>query len=162
MLLGVKLIDVATDSLSDLVDGKLAVVEVELMNVIIVDFRDRNLGDVLFDNVAEEVLELLGRTLGRIEAEPLGDALVVKFIDEEVGLQRSRLVAEVPESPCDALVDKLTEVGFELLFANWSGLIPGQLVLHLLTSQEREMSSYSAYHWSVWRQRHLVTHWLTS
>ena len=69
MLLGVKLIDVATDSLSDLVDGKLAVVEVELLNAIIVDFRDRNLGDVLFDNVAEEVLELLGRTLGRIEAE---------------------------------------------------------------------------------------------
>ena len=50
-------------------DGKLAVVEVELLNAIIVDFRDRNLGDVLFDNVAEEVLELLGRTLGRIEAE---------------------------------------------------------------------------------------------
>ena len=69
MLLGVKLIDVATDSLSDLVDGKLAVVEVELLNAIIVDFRDRNLGDVLFDNVAEEVLELLGRTLGGIEAE---------------------------------------------------------------------------------------------
>ena len=64
MLLGVKLIDVATDSLSDLVDGKLAVVEVELLNAINVDFRDRNLGDVLFDNVAEEVLELLGRTLG--------------------------------------------------------------------------------------------------
>ena len=81
MLLGVKLIDVATDSLSDLVDDKLAVVEVELLNVTIVDFRDRNLGDVLFDNVAEEVLELLGR----IETEPLGDALVVKFIDEEVG-----------------------------------------------------------------------------
>ena len=158
MLLGVKLIDVATDSLSDLVDGKLAVVEVELLNVTIVDFRDRNLGDVLFDNVAEEVLELLGR----IEPEPLGDALVVKFIDEEVGLLRSKLVDEVPESPCDALVDKLTEVGFELLFANWSGLIPGHLVLHLLTSQERERSSYSAYHWSVWRQRHLVTHWLTS
>ena len=81
MLLGVKLIDVATDSLSDLVDDKLAVVEVELLNVTIVDFRDRNLGDVLFDNVAEEVLELLGR----IETEPLGDGLVVKFIDEEVG-----------------------------------------------------------------------------
>lgn len=29
MLLGVKLIDVTTDTLSDLVDGKLAVVEVE-------------------------------------------------------------------------------------------------------------------------------------
>lgn len=29
MLLGVKLIDVTTDTLSDLVDGRLAVVEVE-------------------------------------------------------------------------------------------------------------------------------------
>ena len=107
-------------------------------------------------------MELLGRTLGRIEAEPPGDTLVVKFIDEEVGLLRSTLIDDVLESLGDALVDKLTEVGFELLFANWSGLIPGHLVSHLLTSQERERSSYSAYHWSVWRQRHLVTHWLTS
>lgn len=87
--------------------------------------------------------------LGTIEAEPLGDALVVKFLDEEVGLLRSNLVDEVPESLGDALVDKLTEVEFELLFVNWSGLIPGHLVSHLLRSQERERSIYSEYHWSV-------------
>jgi len=32
-LLGVKLIDVATNTLRDLADGKLAAVEVELLNV---------------------------------------------------------------------------------------------------------------------------------
>ena len=45
-------------------------------------------------------------TLGRIEAEPVGDALVVKFIDEEVGLLSSNVVDEVPESLGDALVDR--------------------------------------------------------
>ena len=79
MLLGVKLIDVATDTLSDLVDGKLAVVEVELWNVTIFEFiRDRKLSDALFKNVVEEGLELLGRTPSRIEVEQLGDTLVVK------------------------------------------------------------------------------------
>ena len=118
MFLGVKLIDVATDTLSDLVDGKLAVVEVDLLNVTIVEFRDRKLGAVLFDNVVEEELELLGT----IEAEPLGDALVVRFLDEEVRLLRSNLVDEVPKSLGDALVDKLTEIEFELLFVKMVGV----------------------------------------
>ena len=144
MFLGVRLIDVATDTLSDLVDGKLAVVEVELLNVTIVEFRDRKLGDVLFDNVVEEELELLGT----IEAEPLGDALVVRFLDEEVRLLRSNLVDEVPKSLGDALVDKLTE-SLSYCSSNWSGLVPGHLVSHLLRSQERERSIYSAYYWSV-------------
>lgn len=53
--------------------------------------------------------------LGTIETEPLGEDLVVKFLDEEVGLLRSNLVDEVSESLGDALVDKLTEAEFELL-----------------------------------------------
>ena len=72
----------------------------------------------MFDNVVEEELELLGT----IETEPLGEALVVKFLDEEVGLLRSNLVDEVPESLGDALVDKLTEVEFELPFVKLVGV----------------------------------------
>ena len=64
-MLGVKLIDVATNTLRDLVDGKLGLVNVELQNVTIVELRGRKFGDVLFDNVVEEELGLLGGTLGR-------------------------------------------------------------------------------------------------
>lgn len=55
MLLGVQLIDVAAETLGDNMDEKLAVVEVELLELTLVGVRGRKLKDPpLFDNVVEE------------------------------------------------------------------------------------------------------------